>query len=140
VKKQEVFMMMPLRLNVQSTAWEQNKLYLNVPAETTQELSRWKDSERMLVDSDGLAFIYVLENIEGFIYIAIGSSHWEEAKKALLERAAVVIRNEKGDELLLTAFSSEMDYLTENIQGNANYGQQMEDEVIKIFGAEEKAQ
>jgi hypothetical protein len=132
--------MMPLRLNVQSTAWEQNKLYLNVPAETTQELSRWKDSERMLVDSDGLAFIYVLENIEGFIYIAIGCSHWEEAKKALLERAAVVIRNEKGDELLLTAFSSEMDYLTENIQGNANYGQQMEDEVIKIFGAEEKAQ
>jgi hypothetical protein len=140
VKKQEVFMMMPLRLNVQSTAWEQNKLFLNVPAETSQELSQWKDSERMLVDSDGLAFIYVLENSEGFIYIAIGSSHWEEAKKALFERADVVIRNEKGDELLLTAFSSEMDYLTENIQGNANYGQQMEDEVIKIFCAEEKAQ
>jgi Family of unknown function (UPF0738) len=132
--------MMPLRLNVQSTAWEQNKLYLNVSDETSQKLSEWKDSERMLVDSDGLAFIYVIENNEGFIYISIGSGHWTDAKKALLERAAVVIRNEKGEELELTAFSSEMDYLTENIQGNANYGQQMEEEVIKIFGTEEKAQ
>jgi Family of unknown function (UPF0738) len=132
--------MMPLRLNVQSTAWEQNKLYLNVSDEVSQQLSEWKDSERMLVDSDGLAFIYVLENNEGFIHIAIGSSHWADAKKALLERVAVVIRNEKGEELELTAFSSEMDYLTENIQGNANYGQQMEEEVIKIFGTEEKAQ
>jgi Family of unknown function (UPF0738) len=132
--------MMPLRLNVQSTAWEENKLYLNVSDEVSQQLSEWKDSERMLVDSDGLAFIYVLENNEGFIHIAIGSSHWADAKKALLERAAVVIRNVKGEELELTAFSSEMDYLTENIQGNANYGQQMEEEVIKIFGAEEKAQ
>jgi Family of unknown function (UPF0738) len=132
--------MMPLRLNVQSTAWEQNKLYLNVSEEVSQQLSEWKDSERMLVDSDGLAFIYVLENNEGFIHIAIGSSHWADAKKALLERVAVVIRNEIGEELELTAFSSEMDYLTENIQGNANYGQQMEEEVIKIFGTEEKAQ
>jgi hypothetical protein len=132
--------MMPLRLNVQSTAWEENKLYLNVSDEVSQQLSEWKDSERMLVDSDGLAFIYVLENNEGFIHIAIGSSHWADAKKALLERVAVVIRNVKGEELELTAFSSEMDYLTENIQGNANYGQQMEEEVIKIFSTEEKAQ
>lgn len=132
--------MMPLRLNVQSTAWEQNKLYLNVTDEVSEQLSEWKDSQRMLVDSDGLAFIYVLENNEGFIHISIGSSHWIDAKKALLERVAVVIRNEIGEELELTAFSSEMDYLTENIQGNANYGQQMEEEVIKIFGTEEKAQ
>jgi hypothetical protein len=131
--------MMPLRLNVQSTAWELNKLYLHLPSEESQELSQWKDSERMLVDSDGLAFIYVLENNEGFIHISIGSSHWEDAKKALLERASVVIQNEKGDELELAAFSNEMEFLTENIQGNANYGQQMEDEVIKIFGTEEKA-
>ncbi|MFD1357305.1 hypothetical protein ACFQ4X_05275 [Fictibacillus halophilus] len=133
-------MMMPLRLNVQSTAWEQNKLYLNVSDEVSEQLSEWKDSKRMLVDSDGLAFIYVLENNEGFIHISIGSNHWIDAKKALLERVAVVIRNEIGEELELTAFSSEMDYLTENIQGNANYGQQMEEEVIKIFGTEEKAQ
>jgi Family of unknown function (UPF0738) len=131
--------MMPLRMNVQSTAWELNKLYLQLQSEESQELSQWKDSERMLVDSEGLAFIYVLENKEGFIHISIGSSHWEDAKKALLERTSVVIQNEKGDELELAAFSNEMDFLTENIQGNANYGQQMEDEVIKIFGTEEKA-
>ncbi|WP_226534538.1 hypothetical protein [Fictibacillus halophilus] len=133
-------MMMPLRMNVQSTAWEQNKLYLNVSDEMSQKLSECKDSERMLVDSDGLAFIYVLENNEGFIHISLGSSHWVDVKKALLEKAAVVVQNEKGEELELTAFSSEMEYLTENIQGNANYGQQMEEEVIKIFGTEEKAQ
>lgn len=132
--------MMPLRLNVQSTAWEENKLNLLLPSESSKEMPHWKDSERMLVDSDGLAFIYVLENAEGFIYISIGNNHWSEIKNALQKGATFVIQNEEGDELELTAFSREMEFLTDNIQGNANYGQQMEDEVIKIFGTEEQAQ
>jgi hypothetical protein len=133
-------MMMPLRVNVQSTAWEQNKLILHVNGETSQELSQWKDSKRMLVDSDGLAFIYVLENNEGFVYISIDNNHWEDLKHSLQKEAVVIVQNSKGEELELTAFSNEMEYLTENIQGNANYGQQMENEVIKIFGTEEQAQ
>lgn len=132
--------MMPLRLNVQSTAWEENKLNLLLPSESSKEMSHWKDSERMLVDSDGLAFIYVLENAEGFIYISIDNNHWSEIKNALQKDTTFVIQNEEGDELELTAFSREMEFLTDNIQGNANYGQQMEDEVIKIFGTEEQAQ
>ncbi|MCM3719130.1 hypothetical protein [Fictibacillus phosphorivorans] len=132
--------MMPLRMNVQSTAWGNNKLYLQVSDKMSDQLSKWKDSERMLVDSDGLAFIYVLENNDGFIHISIGSKHWMDIKKALLEKAAVAVQNDQGEELELIAFSNEMEYLTENIQGNANYGQEMEDEVMKIFGTEEKAQ
>ncbi|GGB58546.1 hypothetical protein [Fictibacillus barbaricus] len=132
--------MMPLRLNVQSTAWEENKLNLLLPSESSKDMPNWKDSERMLVDSDGLAFIYVLENAEGFIYISIDNNHWSEIKNALQKEATFVIQNEEGDELELTAFSREMEFLTDNIQGNANYGQQMEDEVIKIFGTEEQAQ
>ncbi|MBY6036311.1 hypothetical protein KUV80_06590 [Fictibacillus nanhaiensis] len=132
--------MMPLRLNVQSTAWEQNKLLLLLPIDTNQEILKCTDSERMLVDSDGLAFIYVLENKDGFVYISIGNKHWEDVRKALRDHSDVLIQNGTGDELKLSAFSKEMEYLTENIQGNANYGQQMEDEVVKIFGKEEKAQ
>ncbi|ANC76664.1 hypothetical protein JYA63_12060 [Fictibacillus nanhaiensis] len=132
--------MMPRRLNVQSTAWKENKLILLIEDEQNTELTDWKDSERMLVDSDGLAFIYVLEDEEGFNYISIGHNHWNEVKKALVEDAVFVVQNEKREELELTAFSREMDFLTDNIQGNANYGQQMEDEVIKVFGTEEKAQ
>jgi Family of unknown function (UPF0738) len=132
--------MMPQRLNVQSTAWEENKLILHVPNESSKELLEWKDSERMLVDSDGLAFIYVLENNEGFIYISIDHNHWFEIKNALQKAADVIIRNEKGNELTLSAFSREMEFLTENIKGNANYGQQMEDEVVKVFGTGVNAQ
>jgi hypothetical protein len=139
MKKQEVFEMMPLRLNVQSTAWKQNKLYLNIFAEG-QLSPNWKDSERMLVDSDGLAFIYVLENEEGFVYISIANRHWEEVKKAMEKNMAVFIQNESGEELQLTALLKEMEYLTENIKGNANYGQKMEEEVEKIFGSGEPAQ
>ncbi|MFG6496377.1 hypothetical protein P8610_13505 [Fictibacillus sp. UD] len=132
--------MMPLRMNVQSTAWNENKLILLVQSEISKELSQWKDSERMLVDSEGLAFIYVLEREEGFIYISIDNDHWNELKNGLQKNADFVIQNEKGEELELTAFSREMEFLTENIQGNANYGQQMENEVIKVFGTEEEAQ
>ncbi|MED1862820.1 hypothetical protein P4V41_05090 [Fictibacillus nanhaiensis] len=132
--------MMPRRLNVQSTAWKENKLILLIQNETNNGISDWKDSERMLVDSDGLAFIYVLEDEEGFIYISIDNNHWNEVKSALQEDAIFVVQNEQREELELTAFSREMEFLTDNIQGNANYGQQMEDEVIKIFGTEEKAQ
>ncbi len=131
---------MPRRLNVQSTAWKENKLILLIENEWNTEISDWKDSERMLVDSDGLAFIYVLEDKDGFIYISIENKHWNEVKNALQKDAAFVVLNEKREELELTAFSREMEFLTDNIQGNANYGQQMEDEVIKVFGTEEKAQ
>jgi hypothetical protein len=99
----------------------------------------WKDSERMLVDSDGLSFIYVLENSEGFIYIAINNNHWREVRKAISNSSEVWIQNDSGEKLKLSSFNKEMEYLTENIKGNANYGQQMEDEVMKIFGTEENA-
>ncbi|MBD7965599.1 hypothetical protein [Fictibacillus norfolkensis] len=132
--------MMPRRLNVQSTAWKDNKLILLIENEENTGISDWKDSERMLVDSDGLAFIYVLEDEDGFIYISIDHNHWNEVKSALQKDAVFAVQNDKREELELTAFSREMDFLTDNIQGNANYGQQMEDEVIKIFGTEEKAQ
>lgn len=41
-------MMMPLRLNVQSTAWEQNKLFLNVSDEVSQQLSGGKTARECL--------------------------------------------------------------------------------------------
>ncbi|KZE63425.1 hypothetical protein AWM68_15540 [Fictibacillus phosphorivorans] len=132
--------MMPLRVNVQSTAWNENKLILLVQSDVGKELSQWKDSERMLVDSDGLAFIYVLEREEGFIYISIDHNHWNELKIGLQKKADFVIKSVTGEERELTAFSREMEFLTDNIQGNANYGQQMENEVIKVFGTEEEAQ
>lgn len=132
--------MMPLRMNVQSTAWNENKLILLIQSDFGKELTQWKDSERMLVDSDGLAFIYVLEREEGFVYISIDRNHWNELKMGMQKKADFVIQNDEGDERELTAFFREMEFLTDNIQGNANYGQQMENEVIKVFGTEEEAQ
>jgi hypothetical protein len=126
-------------MNVQSTAWEQNTLVFKVTNEESKGLIEWKDSERMLVDSDGLSFIYVLENNEGFIYIAIDSTHWADVKKAMTNNSDAVIKNSSGETLKLQSFNKEMEYLTENIKGNANYGQKMEDEVVKIFGTEENA-
>lgn len=130
---------MPLRLNVQSTAWENNTLVLNVPLKESKGIMEWNDSERMLVDSDGLSFIYVLENTEGFIYIAIDNNHWEDVRKAINNSSDVWIQNDSGEKMKLKSFNKEMEYLTENIKGNANYGQKMEDEVMKIFGTEENA-
>ncbi|NUK28787.1 hypothetical protein HT574_01365 [Parageobacillus sp. VR-IP] len=86
----------------------------------------------MLVDSDHLSFIYILETDEDFIYVAIPYEFWNDVKQALAEEAAVVLKS--GElEFELTSFKEELTYLIENIDGNANYGEQMEQAVKEIF-------
>lgn len=95
-------------------------------------LEHAKPKNHMLVDSDNIAFIYILETEEDFIYVAIPYELWPDMKRVLTEDIPVFLQS-GAVELELTNFKEELAYLIENIEGNANYGEQMEQAVKEIF-------
>ncbi|KPC98746.1 hypothetical protein LR69_03081 [Geobacillus sp. BCO2] len=89
----------------------------------------------MLVDSDALAFAYILETDDRFLYVMIPKPWWPELKAALDAKEPVWLRC--GERTLeLEQFHDELSYLLENIRGNANYGEALEQAVQDVFFVE----
>ncbi|MEW9109808.1 MAG: hypothetical protein AB2374_10695 [Cytobacillus gottheilii] len=109
---------------------EVNELVLSIDREI--DLSNIKPMEQMLVDSDHLAFVYILEVDNDYTYLVLPEHSWSDLKKAHQTEAAVKLTNGK-TEILLTAFQEELSYLIENITGNSNYGEVMVEKVESIF-------
>ncbi|BDG34820.1 UPF0738 family protein [Saccharococcus caldoxylosilyticus] len=119
------------KLVIEKVERKDRRLYL-INDHPPFSLEEARPKGHMLVDSDHLSFIYILETDEDFIYVAIPYEFWNDVKQALAEEAAVVLKS--GElELELTSFKEELTYLIENIDGNANYGEQMEQAVKEIF-------
>jgi hypothetical protein len=95
-------------------------------------LEQARPKNHMLVDSDNIAFIYILETDEDFIYVAIPYQFWMDIKQVLTDGVPIFLQSGT-IELELTNFKEELTYLIENIDGNANYGEQMEQAVKEIF-------
>ncbi|WP_246938587.1 hypothetical protein [Bacillus pinisoli] len=122
---------MQKRISIERAEWNDGQLKL-IAHPTNFEKGTLSAAERVLVDSDQLAFIYILENNEEYVYLALSSPFWPELKKALADDASVqLVMNEL--ELELIGLKDELEYLIQNIQGNANYGSDMEKEVEKVF-------
>lgn len=96
------------------------------------DTSNWKDGGRMLVDSDQLSFIYIMETENELIYIGIPKEYWSDLKSALQKGNSVILRTGES-ELELSAIHEELAYLIENIKGNANYGKEMVEAVEEVF-------
>ncbi|WP_108670031.1 hypothetical protein [Peribacillus acanthi] len=86
---------------------------------------------QMLVDSDNLSFIYIIEHQEEYQYIELTKCIWEELKIGLEQNLPVYLYGEGN--LELTNFQDELRYLIDNIEGNSNYGEEMVAEVERIF-------
>lgn len=95
-------------------------------------LDHLRATGQMLVDSDGLSFIYLTENADEYTYISISDGVWNDLKKAMDLVMPVYVSNEK-DTLELVNFLEELSYLIENIKGNSNYGEEMVAKVESIF-------
>ena len=109
-----------------------NQSELQMEVDQQISLSNYKASGQMLVDSDGLSFVYLLEKEEGYTYIVLPNLVWGELKTALTEQLPVYLSNQS-ERLLLNQFHEELSYLIENIKGNSNYGEKMVNEVEAIF-------
>lgn len=90
---------------------------------------------QMLVDSVALAFIYILENNDEFVYASIPYTVWSSLNEARIGNYEIALQV-NGEEILLVELLTELSYLLENIQGNANYGDQMEEKVVELFQLE----
>jgi hypothetical protein len=108
------------------------------------ELLLWTDMEtkitslaatgQMLVDSDQLSFIYIVDNEDGYQYVTIPEAAWNAIQQGLQGELEVFLAN-AGGKLKLDSFRGEMKYLIENITGNSNYGEEMVTKVEQVFAA-----
>ncbi|MFD3447351.1 hypothetical protein ACFDTO_22425 [Microbacteriaceae bacterium 4G12] len=91
-----------------------------------------QSKQHVLVDSDNLAFLYIMENNIEFVYISIPHLVWPELKEALDTNKKVFIKV-NGLQLELEQLKEEVEYLVANIEGNANYGDELVSKVESIF-------
>jgi len=89
---------------------------------------------QMLVDSDQLSFIYIVEKEEGYQYISIPYETWNVIHEGLGSGMEANLAA-GGQKLKLQGFSEEMEYLIANIKGNSNYGEEMVAKVEQVFAA-----
>jgi len=121
---------MKTKIIIASTQFDNEVLLLN--AESNMEFAALKPMEQMLVDSDNLSFIYIMDYNNDYIYISIPDTIWHELKQAL-DCHSNVFLNIYDDRLQLPNFLEELSYLIDNIEGNGNYGEQLVEKVEHIF-------
>nr|WP_263328318.1 hypothetical protein [Neobacillus sp. Marseille-Q6967] len=88
--------------------------------------------EQILVDSANFSFIYLMENQDDYTYIEIPEDIWGQLKIALDNKTAIFIHDDH-DQIELTNFHEELEYVISNIEGNSNYGEEMVKKVENIF-------
>jgi hypothetical protein len=118
------------KLQVETIEINKEKLFLHL--DQTYSLEGVTPKEQMLADSDGLAFIYIAEEKDEYIYISIPEKVWPQLKKGLESDYSVFLKGSEQD-LELTGFNEELRYLISNIEGNSNYGEEMVNKVENIF-------
>ncbi len=124
---------MNTRIELVKTKIENSTLLLE-PTEVSSKLEQsvLRAQGQMLVDSDHLAFIYILESDDEFVYASLPHQIWPQLKEALDKDYQVYMElNEQ--QIELENLLEELRYLLENIKDNANYGDELESKVVELF-------
>jgi hypothetical protein len=122
-----------MQKKIDITRAEQKENALIFCAENTNLLGEGlKPRNHMLVDSDNLEFLYILESDEDYVYVSIPHTVWPACKQMLDENKKAYVKvNETKIEL--EQMKEELEYLISNIEGNANYGEELVNNVEAIF-------
>lgn len=111
---------------------EVSNIHLNVEL-NEQQAFELQAGERMLVDSDQFAFLYIVEDQDGFHSLRFEKECWSDLKAGYQKRTAFYAVLNEHTRLSLSNLNEELDFLLENIQGNGNYGEAFEEAVNSIF-------
>lgn len=124
--------MMEHVLTVTNTSRKESALHLH-PIENwpLSEWQRLKDGMRLLVDSEALTFVYVLDSDDAFVQLRLPRQVWPVLKEAYEKEWDVYAS--LYEPILLAHFHEEMEYVLTNIPGNGNYGKEMVEAVEEIF-------
>ncbi|MCT8140384.1 hypothetical protein H1D32_23410 [Anaerobacillus sp. CMMVII] len=88
---------------------------------------------RMLADSDHLAFVYILDVEDDFVYVSFPERIWDELNRVLKQHLPLFLSLSEDKRVPLTQFEEELQYLISNIEENSNYGKGMVHAVSKAF-------
>ncbi|PSL50906.1 hypothetical protein B0H94_102183 [Salsuginibacillus halophilus] len=116
--------------NVDKVEYENGTYYMYTKEGTEEEIQQLQPTERLLTDSNDLAFVYIMDG-DGFIQVRLPESVWPQIEKSRAERVPFVFA--AAPEVELTGFHEELDFLLHNIPGNNNYGEEMEQAVTAAF-------
>lgn len=120
------------RIVIQEANIENNELILTTDSQA--EMAEMTATGQMLVDSDQLSFIYIVEKEGSYQYLSIPVHTWEVIQVGLQAGMDVSFVS-GGSKLPLEGFRQEMEYLIANITGNSNYGEEMVAKVEQVFAA-----
>ncbi|MGJ7910353.1 hypothetical protein [Neobacillus sp. LXY-1] len=87
---------------------------------------------QILVDSDHISFIYLMETDEEYTYISLNEQIWPDLKIAYEEKLPIWIEW-NNQQIELVHFHDEFEFIINNIKGNHNYGDEMVTKVERIF-------
>ncbi|MBD8067509.1 hypothetical protein [Bacillus sp. PS06] len=122
---------MQKKIEVTSAIINENRVEFQV-GEAQIELTKIKATGQMLVDSDALSFIYIAENDSEYVYLSFPITVWKELQE-MIEKNYIPVLVDGKDKLTLENMTEELTYLIGNIEGNANYGDEMVEKVENIF-------
>ncbi|MED3661833.1 hypothetical protein P4476_08055 [Ureibacillus terrenus] len=91
-----------------------------------------KPAGQMLADSDGAAFVYVVEENGGYSYLRFPEKVWG-ALADILKTKKDPFLTVKGKTIPLRNFADELEMLVFNIEGNGNYGDTFVEKVEAAF-------
>ncbi|WP_221563863.1 hypothetical protein [Alkalihalobacillus sp. TS-13] len=124
---------MTTRLEVTSSEIFEDRVEFGSNSENLSGDVSLAPSEQVLVDSDALSFIYILETTDSFIYVSFPKEQWNALKTVITEEKDAFLKLSNHEPLSLKGLKWELEYLIENISGNANYGNEMMKSVEEIF-------
>ncbi|WP_078548051.1 UPF0738 family protein [Litchfieldia alkalitelluris] len=119
------------RIEVSTSTLKDNTLEFQL-VDNNIEISSMKVTGQMLVDSDNLSFIYIVETNDEYVYLSFPTSVWGSLRKLIEDKLIPVLR-QNGQEIVLEGIAEELTYLVQNIEGNANYGEEMVSMVEETF-------
>ncbi|BFI98196.1 hypothetical protein ACFX4Y_11655 [Priestia sp. YIM B13446] len=119
------------RIDITTCVMKSNELHLKAdPIET--KIEQLEDTKQMLVDSDNMSFVYVVDINDQFMYVGLSDNIWANLKHVLHKDMKVFLEINK-EVIELSAVKEELSYLISNIEGNVNYGDEMVARVEEVF-------
>ncbi|MGG1911411.1 hypothetical protein ABFY54_05075 [Priestia megaterium] len=119
------------RIDITTCVMKSNELHLKAdPIET--EIEQLEDTKQMLVDSDNMSFVYVVDINDQFMYVGLSDNIWANLKHVLHKDMKVFLEINK-EVIELSAVKEELSYLISNFEGNVNYGDEMVARVEEVF-------
>ncbi|GAE25315.1 hypothetical protein JCM9140_1302 [Halalkalibacter wakoensis JCM 9140] len=122
------------KLNVKNIMSEEGR-FVAILEETVEEsfAKTLKDGGRMLVDSDDLAFVYIIEDDSTLYYVCFSQPTWVTLNEIVSKEETLSLQLHENIHIQLESIVTELAFLTENIEGNSNYGEEMERAVEEVF-------